>query len=339
MNETAALYAPIPKDMALTVVLSFAVCLVLGALLIPWLTKLKFGQNVRDDGPKSHLQKQGTPTMGGLAFIGAMVVGALAMSPSGGWLIPALVATLGYGLIGFLDDIIKVAKRRSLGLKAYQKLVGQVGLALAVAFWAYGEPGIGSGLIMPFTSVVIDIGVLYIPVMAFIIVGIVNSVNLIDGLDGLAAGVNLVIAATFTIIFYFMAGAVTEAGLQDSYHSMMIVSAALCGALLGFLRFNAYPAKIFMGDTGSLALGGALSVMTVTSRLALLLPIVAGMLVATTLSVIIQVLYYKKTKKRVFRMAPLHHHFELGGMPETRIVAMYMIITAVLCIIGFVSLA
>lgn len=334
------------KDMDIIiypVLASFLIALVAGYVGVPLLKRLKMGQQVRDDGPKTHLSKAGTPTMGGIIILVAMAVTTLVFSNKSNidYTLFALAVTFGFGLIGLVDDLIIVVKRRSLGLKAYQKIIGQVGLALMIAFFAYNNPLIGSKLIVPFVGVEWDLGVWYIPFTVIAVVLIVNSVNLTDGLDGLASGVTIVNTATYTIIFFGMYTTLyTSTGLSlmaVNTSNMMVFTAALTGACLGFLRFNTHPAKVFMGDTGAFALGGALSVIVVVSRLQLLLIITGLMFLLTSISVILQVGSYKLRKKRIFKMAPLHHHFELKGVPETKIVAFYQMITVLLCLVGILS--
>ena len=321
-----------------SILLAFVVSLVLGPIVIPLLHKLKFGQQVRDDGPKQHLKKSGTPTMGGIMMLLAMAV-PLAVFCGGSmeFLFMAVVGTAGFGLIGFLDDFLKIRHKRSLGLRGYQKIIGQLGVSLVLALWAYHEPLVGSTLYIPFFDVSWELGWFYVPFMVFVIIAVVNSVNLTDGLDGLASGVTLIDAITYAFIFYVLAASAGASGdvmLQSNLQNGVVFAGALAGACLGFLRFNAYPARVFMGDTGSLALGGALSVMAMATRTALIVPFVGVMFVASSVSVILQVGSYKlRNKKRVFRMAPLHHHFELKGYPETKIVSMYMIITAAMCLL------
>ncbi len=325
------------QQLILAALLGMSVTLVLGPLVIPMLKRLKFGQTEREDGPQSHLVKSGTPTMGGMMMLAGILVGTLSFT--GGsmeFVLPALFVVFAFGLVGFLDDFIKVRRKRSLGLKAYQKIIGQFGIAFIVALYAYNNPYIGSKILLPFSSLEWDLGIYYIPFVMFVMIGVVNSVNLTDGLDGLASGVTLIYAAAMVVIFAFMSVAAEDLG-QVYYGAnlmgMAVFSAAVAGACLGFLRNNSYPAKVFMGDTGSLALGGAVGMMAVFSRAVLLLPIMGGCFVASAVSVILQVGSYKLRKKRVFRMAPLHHHFELMGVPETKIVAMYMIVTVVLCLV------
>ena len=323
------------------VLVSFFIALAAGYIGVPLLKRLKLGQQVRDDGPKTHLSKAGTPTMGGI-IIAIALVAAMLMFARGSfdfvWF--SLGVTLGFGLIGLMDDMIIVVKRRSLGLKAYQKIIGQIGIALIVAFFAYRHPLIGSKLIVPFFGTEWDLGGWYIPFTVVAVVLIVNSVNLTDGLDGLASSVTMANSATYTVIFFGMYGAYVASGqdlMASNTGNMMIFSAALTGACLGFLRFNTFPAKVFMGDTGSFTLGAALSVIVVVSRLQLLLIITGIMFLLTSISVILQVGSYKLRKKRIFKMAPLHHHFELKGVPETKIVAFYMLITVIACLIGILA--
>ena len=330
-----------------TVIAAFAMTVVLGPVFIPWLKKLKFGQTIYDLGPESHKKKQGTPTMGGIIFAIPALVAALAFSYAEarcGYVLMIAVSALGFGLIGFVDDFIKVKLKRSLGLTPKQKLVPQIILSAGLAVWAYLTPSIGSTLTIPFFNVEWDLGWVYIPVMMFILVGTVNSANLLDGLDGLLAGCSMIdfIAMMFICITMAAVGGADRANLMNC----AIFAGAMVGALMSFLRFNGYPARVFMGDVGSFFIGGALVGLTMVTRLSLLLPVIALAMFVSSLSDIIQVGYFKYTKKkygagrRVFKMAPLHHHFELSGIPETRIVTMYYIATAALCLLamlGFVA--
>ena len=327
------------------VILSFAIANILGPVFIPWLRKKKFGQTEYDLGPQSHKVKQGTPTMGGVIFAIPMVLVPLVLAfPEKRWdFLPiALLCTLGFGLIGFADDYIKISKKRSLGLTPMQKIVPQFVISLALALWAYFSPEVGSRLIVPFTNIEWDLGWLYVPVMVFILVGTVNSANLLDGIDGLLSGCSLIDFGTMALICMSLAAGAPDAG---NYKNLMVFCGAAAGAVMGFLRFNSYPASVFMGDTGSFTIGGALVAVCMLTRLSLILPIIALAMLASSVSDIIQVGYFKYTKKktgtgkRVFRMAPLHHHFELGGMPETRIVAMYMIVTTILCLLTLTMFA
>jgi phospho-N-acetylmuramoyl-pentapeptide-transferase len=325
-----------------SILLSLTVSLLLGPLVIPALRRLKFGQMVRDDGPQTHLSKAGTPTMGGILILLAVALTSLTLFRGPvEYLLLAVLITLGYGLVGFLDDFIKVVRKRSLGLKAYQKIIGQLGLAIVVALFAYNDPNIGSSVIVPFAGIEWDMGVWFIPFTVFVVVAVVNGVNLTDGLDGLASGVTLLNTLTFGIFFAVFMEAAAGAGqklLADNYRNMLVFAGAVTGACLGFLRFNTYPARVFMGDTGALALGGAVAVMAIMLRLTLLIPLMGLMYVLSVVSVILQVGSYRlRNKKRIFRMAPLHHHFELKGNPETKVVAMYMLATTVTCLIALLS--
>lgn len=322
-----------------TVLISFLAAIALGPIFIPWLKRMKFGQNVYELGPESHKKKQGVPTMGGIIFLVPMVAVPLIMAQGDtrwGHLPVAVLATLGFGLIGFVDDFIKVKKKRSLGLTPMQKILPQVVLSIAFSVWAYTEPSIGSKWIVPFTTIEWDLGIWYIPMMVFVMVATVNSANLLDGLDGLLSGCALIDFITMALVLMLLA--VSGAPDAGNLTNLMIFCGAAAGALLGFLRFNSYPAGVFMGDVGSFAIGGALVAVTTLTRLSLLIPIIALAMVASSLSDIIQISYFKATHgKRVFKMAPLHHHFELSGMAETRIVSMYMIVTALLCLVALLG--
>ena len=330
------------KYFAMVVILAFLATLLMGILLIPWLKKLKFRQTEREDGPKSHLSKTGTPVMGGFLFLIPLIAISLILTRGNrDFVFFAVLSTIGFGLIGFLDDYIGVAKRRSLGLRAYQKIIGQLVLSVVMAYYAYTNEYIGSSVILPFVDKEWDLGIFYIPVTVFIIIGTVNSVNLTDGLDGLCSGVTLIVSATLNIILISvcqMAQSQNVAYLAENYGELLVFSAALTGGCLGFLRYNTHPAQIFMGDTGSLALGGAVAALSVLLRIPLWLPVIGGIYMVEALSDIIQVVSFKLRGKRVFKMAPLHHHFELSGMPETRVVAMFMIATVILCLIALMSL-
>lgn len=310
-----------------TIVIAFLISLFLGPIIIPILKKLKAGQSIREEGPKSHFSKSGTPTMGGIVIIVALILTVLSSGLINTDTIVLIVATVGFGLIGFIDDYIKIIKKRNLGLKAYQKLLAQVILAIVLAMYQSNTSEVGTKVIIPFLkSQYLDLGIAYIPFIVFVVVGTVNSVNLTDGLDGLASGVSVIVLSFFSLI-----------ALNTGSDSISIFSAALTGACLGFLIHNAYPAKIIMGDTGSLALGGAIVSISILLNLPLFLPIVGGIFFIETLSVIIQVVSFKLTKKRVFLMSPLHHHFELKGWEETKVVGVFWIITAVLCLIGVIA--
>ena len=247
-----------------------------------------------------------------------------------------VVCAVGFGAIGFTDDFIKVKLKRSLGLTPKQKLIPQILIAIGLSVWAYKHPLIGSSLTVPFLNMEWDLGWAYIPVMVFILVGTVNSANLLDGLDGLLSGCSLFNFVTMALICVLLANA--NPANDDNLLNTAIFAGAMAGALLGFLRFNAHPAGVFMGDVGSFFIGGALVGICMVTRLSLLLPVIALAMVVSSLSYIIQISYFKLTHgKRVFRMAPLHHHFELGGMTETRVVAMYYIVTVFLCLLALLG--
>lgn len=309
-----------------TAIIAFLIVVILGPIFIPMLAKFKFGQTVRDDGPQTHLQKNGTPTMGGVIMIIAILITGLTRAKIDKDLLVGLICITGFGFVGFLDDFIKIKMRRSLGLKAYQKIILQFALALFVAYYQYSASPSATQIMVPFTDYVINLGPLYVPIMMFIIIGTVNAVNLTDGLDGLASGVTLIVSAFFMIL-------ATTIGNSD----VAILASATGGACLGFLGFNSYPAKVFMGDTGSMALGGAVVAFAVLTNSVLLIPIVGGIYFAEAISVIIQVASFKLTGKRVFKMAPIHHHFEQCGWPETRVVFIFWITTVVLAWIGVIA--
>lgn len=314
-------------DIVRNISISFLITLILGPIMIPMLKRLKIGQNVRDDGPQTHLKKSGTPTMGGIIILIALVITILTSGVLNTDMYVLLLSTFGFGLIGFIDDYIKVVKKRSLGLRAHEKLIGQIILAIILAVYQSSTSVLGTKLIVPFLKdQYLDLGPLYIPFIAFVVVATVNSVNLTDGLDGLASGVTLIILSFFGLV-----------ALNSGMESISIFSTTLAGACLGFLIHNAYPAKVFMGDTGSMALGGAVSAIAILLNLPLIIPIVGGIYFAEALSVIIQVTSYKLTGKRVFLMSPLHHHYEQKGWKETKVVAVFWTITVILCLIGIIS--
>ncbi|MDU4939900.1 MAG: phospho-N-acetylmuramoyl-pentapeptide-transferase [Clostridium sp.] len=300
--------------------------LILGPIIIPMLHKLKFGQNIRKDGPQSHMKKAGTPTIGGLIFLISITLVMIVMRykfTSEGMIV--LYGTLAFGLIGFLDDILKIIHKDNEGLKSGQKFILQILFSVALAY--YGYKFVGTSISIPFADFAIDLKWIYIPFVIFYYAAITNAVNLTDGLDGLATSVSVLVFTFFSILAFNM-----------GHYSVAVFAIALVGALIGFLKFNAYKAMVFMGDTGSLALGGALATIMMVLKTPLVVLIVGGIYVAETLSVVIQVTSFKLTGKRVFKMAPLHHHFEQCGWSEVKIVTVFSIITLILCIIGFVSL-
>lgn len=316
-------------ELTYTALISFLIVVILGPIFIPMLTKFKFGQTVRDDGPQTHLAKNGTPTMGGILMIVAILITGLTRSKVGPDMAVGLISIVGFGLVGFIDDFIIIKKRRSLGLKPWQKIVLQFALALYISYYQYTASPSATQLIIPFTDIVINLGILYVPIMTFIIVGIVNAVNLTDGLDGLASGVTLIVSTFFMLLASYTGAANSE---------VAVLAATTVGACLGFLGFNSYPARIFMGDTGSMALGGAVVAFSVLTNSILLIPLVGGIYFVEAISVILQVGSFKLRGKRIFKMAPIHHHFEQCGWPETRVVFVFWITTVVLAWIGIISI-
>ena len=303
------------------ILLSFALVCLLAKIIIPKLRKYKLGQNIRQEGPKSHLKKAGTPTMGGVLFIISSIIAVLVSGLAGfvftNEIILLVLGSTAFGLVGFLDDYIKFFKHRNLGLRAYQKLVLQMLFSALIAYFAYKLAG--TMVYIPFYKEV-DLGKWVILLNFFILVASTNAVNLTDGLDGLATGVMSIILLTLAIY-----------SLKISNMTTYAYSIIMFASLLGFLIFNKYPAQIFMGDTGSLFLGGVLAIITILLGLHFYMIIYALVLIMETLSVIIQVAVFKKTGKRVFLMSPLHHHFEMKGMKETKVVVMFCAWTLILC--------
>lgn len=309
-----------------SVLIAFFISLILGPILIPLLHKFKFGQNIREEGPKSHMKKAGTPTMGGLIFILASFITMVILikKPSDDAMI-ALYAFIGFGFIGALDDMLKIIHKNNLGLRAYQKMILLLVVSCALSYFSAIEKG--TGIMIPFYDKSINLGVFYVPFMVLFFTATTNAVNLTDGLDGLATSITLLVMTFFALVSY---------GL--GHYTLAIFCGVIAGALLGFLRYNAFPAQVFMGDTGSLALGGAIATVAMLLKHPLLVIIVGGIYVCETLSVILQVASFKLTGKRIFKMSPIHHHFELSGWHETKIVSVFSIITVVLCLIAFLSL-
>ena len=307
-------------------VICFIITAILEPVLIPFLRKLKFGQTILEDGPSWHEKKQGTPTMGGIAFILATVIAVLIFVRDmkvGGILLCGVL----FGLIGFVDDYIKVVKKQNKGFSASQKFLAQTLVSFAYAMFLYMTFDQTTTKI-PFTSIEFDLGVFYIPFVMLVLLATSNSANLTDGLDGLAASVGSIVALFFAVACISL----------DGNEGAGIVSGALTGGLLGFLIYNAYPAKVFMGDTGSLFIGGMLSAVAISAGLELFLIICAFVFLFEALSVIVQVGVYKKTKKRVFKMAPVHHHFEMCGWKETKVVVIFCLITLALCALSYFGL-
>ena len=309
--------------------ISFALTVLLCPIFIPILHRMKFGQFIREEGPESHLKKAGTPTMGGIVMLAAFTVSSLAYMLNESQIFPVILLTVGFGFIGFLDDFIKLAKKRSLGLRAWQKLGLQIVLTGYFAYVIMNDYPELTQIIIPFTGgqVVWNLGVLFVPFVFIAVLGTVNGANFTDGLDGLATSVTVVIAMFFVVLSLKIGSPV--------YLTAMI----MIGTLLGFLIFNTYPAKVFMGDTGSLALGGFVAAEAFMLKVPLFIIIVAFIYLAEILSVMIQVSYFKITHgKRIFKMSPIHHHFELSGFEETRVVAMFTVVTILCCFIGFIAL-
>lgn len=316
------------QDVVFPILTSFILSAVLGRLLIPLLRKVKAGQTVREDGPATHLKKSGTPTMGGIIILLSILIASIPYLRTEPEIFPVLMMTFGFGLIGFLDDFIKVVLHRSMGLSSFQKFFLQ--FLMTAVFWCYLQQTENVDLMMkiPFcTNRYLSFGILTVPVFFFIVIGTVNGVNLTDGLDGLAGSVTLLIAVLLMMVSIF-----EHSGLYP-------VTGAAAGALLGFLLFNVYPASVFMGDTGSLALGGFVVSSAYLMKLPLFLPMIGAIYVLEVLSVILQVAFYKLTGgRRLFHMAPLHHHLELSGWEETRIVAVFTIVTTVMCLLALLGI-
>lgn len=312
----------------LPVLIAFALSVVMGPVIIPILRRLKMGQTEREDGVKSHLKKAGTPTMGGVIILVSVVVTSVFYLKNYPKIIPILFVTLGFGLIGFLDDYLKVVMKRSDGLYPKQKFALQILVTAVLAFYLVRFTNIPLTMLIPFSGGhYLDIGWLAIPLMFVAVLGTVNGANFTDGLDGLASSVTVLIATFFTVVAIG-----TKSGIEP-------ITCAVVGALLGFLLFNVYPASVFMGDTGSLALGGFVASTAYMLQMPIFLIIVAFIYMVEMLSVMIQVTYFKKTGgKRIFKMAPIHHHFELCGWSETKVVAVFSIITALLCLVALMAM-
>lgn len=301
--------------------IAFVMELILCPVLIPLLSRLKFGQYIREEGPKSHKKKAGTPTMGGIAIILSMIVGCVFFAGKYPAVLPVLLVTIAFGLIGLVDDFIKVVMKHNEGLKPLQKFILQILVSSAFAFYLYTN-GFSTALTFHILGgVQLELGWLFYPFVVFAMVAMTNGTNFTDGLDGLAASVTVIIATFF---------AITAWGKGSD---TLPAASAAAGSLLGFLLFNTHPARVFMGDTGSLALGGFVTAIAFVLEMPMILLVVGFVYVAEVVSVMLQVGYFKATHgKRLFRMAPIHHHFEMGGWPETRVVAVFSIVTAILCL-------
>ena len=314
-------------QVVIPVIISFVISAVLAPIVIPFLRKLKVGQTERKE-LESHQKKMGTPTMGGIIILAAVILTSLIYIRDYPKIIPVLFLTVGFGIIGFLDDYLKVVLRRSDGLLAWQKMLLQIVVTAVFAVYMIRVSGVSLTMLIPFSGgKYLDLGWIAVPLLFFAVIGTVNGVNFTDGLDGLASSVTIMVATFFSVV-----AVGTNSGIEP-------ITCAVVGALLGFLLFNVYPASIFMGDTGSLALGGFVAGTAYMLQMPLFILIVGFIYLIEVLSVIIQVTYFKKTGgKRIFRMAPIHHHFELGGWSETKVVAVFSITTAILCMIALLAL-
>ena len=314
-------------EIVIPVIIAFAISALLGPVVIPFLRKLKVGQTERKE-LESHLKKNGTPTMGGIMILASIIITSLFYVKDYPKIIPILFMTVGFGVIGFLDDYLKVVLRRSDGLLAWQKMILQIIVTGVFAVYMVKYSGVALTMLIPFSGgKYLDLGWLAIPVLFFAVVGTVNGTNFTDGLDGLASSVTIMVATFFSVVAIG-----TNAGIAP-------ITCAVVGALLGFLLFNVYPASVFMGDTGSLALGGFVAGTAYVMQMPLFILLVGLIYLIEVLSVMIQVTYFKATHgKRIFKMAPIHHHFELCGWSETRVVAVFSVITAVMCMIALLAL-
>ena len=311
------------QQVLLAAIVAAGFVLITGPFFIPELHKLKFGQSIREEGPKSHQAKSGTPTMGGIMIILGITLGTLAAAPWTSEVLLAVFIMLGHFVLGFLDDYIKVVKKRNLGLKARQKLAGQILIAIVTMYVATQVLGIDTDIWIPGLDANVSLGVLYYPLVLFVLVGTSNAVNLTDGLDGLAAGTVAIAASAFAAV-----------SVLTGHEDLSYFCVAMAAACLAFLRFNAHPAKVFMGDTGSLALGGAIAAVGILTHTEILLAVIGFVFVCEALSVIIQVISFQTTGKRVFRMSPIHHHFELGGWSEWKVVTVFWCVGLIASVAG-----
>ena len=316
------------NQVLIPMLISFGLSVLLGPVVIPFLKRLKVGQMVREDGPYTHLKKSGTPTMGGILILVSVAVTTVLYVGRYPKILPVFFLTLGFGMIGFFDDYLKVVKRNSVGLRPWQKMLGQIFVTGMFAWYLSYTGNLPQAMRIPFVKgSYLSLGRLEIPFLFLVVTGTANGTNFTDGLDGLVSSVTVMVATFFTVVSMGMG-----AGIEP-------ITCAVAGALLGFLLFNVHPASVFMGDTGSLALGGFLAGCAYMMQMPLFLPVVGFIYVAEVLSVIIQVIYFKLSGgKRFFKMAPLHHHFELCGFSETKVVAIFSIITAVLCVLALLGI-
>ncbi len=312
----------------LPVVISFFIAVLIGPKIIELLRRLKAGQTEREEGLESHQKKTGTPTMGGIIFLIPVVIIGIFYGRTHKEVIPVLILTIGFGIIGFLDDYIKVVRKHNLGLRAWQKILGQFIVAVLFALYVENFTDISLAMKVPFTSIVLDFGFWNIPILFFIALGTANGTNFTDGVDGLCASVTAVVAAFFAV-----------AGMHYGATGAEVMSSAMVGALLGYLVYNVYPGKVMMGDTGSLAIGGFVTGIAYVMQMPIFIVIVGFIYALEVVSVILQVSYFKLTHgKRIFRMAPIHHHFEKGGWSETKVVNVFTTITILVCLIAYAGL-
>jgi phospho-N-acetylmuramoyl-pentapeptide-transferase len=309
-------------------IVAFAIAVLIGPYVIEMLRRLKAGQTEREEGLESHQKKTGTPTMGGVIFLLPVVVIGIFYGASHKEVIPVLILTIGFGIIGFIDDYIKVVRKHNQGLLPWQKILGQLIVTILFSAYVQNFTDISLGMRVPFTSIVLDFGIFNIPVLFFIALGTANGTNFTDGVDGLCASVTAVVAAFFAV-----------AGMHYGATGAEVMSSAMVGALLGYLVYNVYPGKVMMGDTGSLAIGGFVTGIAYVMQMPVFIVIVGFIYAFEVISVILQVSYFKITHgKRIFRMAPIHHHFEKGGWSETRVVNVFTTVTILLCLIAYAGL-
>ncbi len=312
----------------LPVLVSFVVAVLIGPYVIEMLRKLKAGQTERAEGLESHQKKTGTPTMGGVIFLLPVVLIGIFYGASHKEVIPVLILTIGFGIIGFLDDYIKVVRKHNLGLRAWQKILGQFVVTMLFSLYVLKFTDISLAMRIPFTDIMLDFGIFNIPILFFISLGTANGTNFTDGVDGLCASVTAVVAAFFAV-----------AGMHYGATGAEVMSSAMVGALLGYLVYNVYPGKVMMGDTGSLAIGGFVTGIAYVMQMPIFIVIVGFIYAFEVISVIMQVSYFKITHgKRIFRMAPIHHHFEKGGWSETKVVNVFTTVTILLCLVAYAGL-
>ncbi|WP_026520310.1 phospho-N-acetylmuramoyl-pentapeptide-transferase [Butyrivibrio sp. FCS006] len=312
----------------LPVVISFFIAVLIGPKIIELLRRLKAGQTERVEGLESHQKKTGTPTMGGIIFLIPVVIIGIFYGRTHKEVIPVLILTIGFGIIGFLDDYIKVVRKHNLGLRAWQKILGQFVVTVLFSLYVQNFTDISLAMKVPFTSIVLDFGFWNIPILFFIALGTANGTNFTDGVDGLCASVTAVVAAFFAV-----------AGMHYGATGAEVMSSAMVGALLGYLVYNVYPGKVMMGDTGSLAIGGFVTGVAYVMQMPIFIAIAGFIYALEVISVIMQVSYFKITHgKRIFRMAPIHHHFEKGGWSETKVVNVFTTITILLCLLSYAGL-